>query len=95
MQDNILFCVYFFRKIKRGGAEKGYRRIRDLRVDRDLLQKDIAEYLQCTQVCYSHYEIGKRDIPTDVLIKLADFYGTSIDYLLSRTDEKKPYPPLR
>ena len=72
-----------------------YRRIRDLRVDRDLLQKDIAEYLQCTQVCYSHYEIGKRDIPTDVLIKLADFYGTSIDYLLSRTDEKKPYPHLR
>ena len=69
--------------------------IRDLRVDRDLLQKDIAEYLQCTQVCYSHYEIGKRDIPTDVLIKLADFYGTSIDYLLSRTDEKKPYPPLQ
>ena len=72
-----------------------YRRIRDLRVDRDLLQKDLAEYLQCTQVCYSHYEIGKRDIPTDVLIKLADFYGTSIDYLLSRTDEKKPCPPLR
>ena len=72
MQDNILFCVYFFRKIKRGGAEKVYRRIRDLRVDRDLLQKDLAEYLQCTQV-----------------------YGTSIDYLLSRTDEKKPYPPLR
>ena len=70
-----------------------YRRIRDLRVDRDLLQKDLAEYLQCTQVCYSHYEIGKRDIPTDVLMKLADFYGTSIDYLLSRTDEKKPYPP--
>ena len=72
-----------------------YRRIRDLRVDRDLLQKDIAEYLQCTQVCYSHYEIGKRDIPTEVLIKLADYFGTRIDSLLSRTDEKKPYPPLR
>ena len=68
-----------------------YRRIRDLREDRDLHQKDIAEYLRCTQVCYSHYELGKRDIPTDVLIKLADFYGTSTDYILGITDEKKPY----
>ena len=68
-----------------------YRRIRDLREDRDLQQKDIAEYLRCTQVCYSHYELGKRDISSDVLIKLADFYGTSTDYILGRTDEKKPY----
>lgn len=72
-----------------------YRRIRDLREDRDLYQKDLAEYLKCTQVCYSHYEIGKRDIPTDVLMKLADFYQTSTDYLLGRTDEKKPYPESR
>ena len=50
-----------------------YRRIRDLREDSDLLQRDLAEYLQCSQVCYSHYEMGKRDIPTDVLIKLADY----------------------
>lgn len=69
-----------------------YRRIRDLREDRDLLQKDLAEYLNCTQVCYSHYEIGKRDIPTEVLSKLAEFYNTSTDYLLGRTDEKEPYP---
>lgn len=69
-----------------------YRRIRDMREDRDLYQKDIAEYLQCTQVCYSHYEMGKRDIPTDILIKLAKFYQTSIDYLLGLTDEKQPYP---
>ena len=48
-----------------------YRRIRDLREDADLLQKDLAAYLQCTQVCYSYYESGKRDIPTDVLIRLA------------------------
>ncbi len=72
-----------------------YRRIRDMREDRDLYQKDIAEYLQCTQVCYSHYEMGKRDIPTDILIKLAKFYQTSIDYLLGLTDEKQPYPPAR
>ena len=69
-----------------------YRRIRDLREDRDLYQKDLAEYLKCTQVCYSHYEMVQRDIPTDVLIKLADFYHTSTDYLLGRTDERKPYP---
>lgn len=72
-----------------------YRRIRDMREDKDLYQKDLAKYLQCTQVCYSHYEMGKRDIPTDVLIRLADFYHTSIDYLLGRTDEMKPYPPAK
>lgn len=66
-----------------------YRRIRDMREDADLLQKDVADYLQCTQVSYSHYELGKRDIPTDVLIKLASFYQTSTDYLLGLTDEKK------
>ena len=69
-----------------------YRRIRDMREDADLLQKDIAKYLQCTQVCYSQYELGKRDIPTEVLIRLADFYDTSTDYLLGRTDTKEPYP---
>ena len=67
-------------------------RIRDLREDHDLLQKDIAAYLKCTQVCYSNYEMGKRDIPTDVLKALALFYDTSVDYLLGLTDEAKPYP---
>lgn len=70
-----------------------YRRIRDLREDHDLLQKDVANYLNCTQVCYSNYEIGKRDIPTDVLIKLCRYYHTSVDYLLGLTDEQTPYPP--
>ncbi len=69
-----------------------YRRIRDLREDADRLQKELAEYLQCTQVSYSHYELGKRDIPTDVLIRLAAYYGTSTDYLLGLTDERAPYP---
>lgn len=69
-----------------------YRRIRDLREDSDLLQKNVAEFLQCSQVCYSHYELGKRDIPTEVLIKLAAFYHTSTDYLLGLTDVRKPYP---
>lgn len=69
-----------------------YRRIRDLREDRDLLQKELAEYLHCTQVCYSNYEMGKRDIPTQVLVLLAEFYHTSTDYLLGLTDEVTPYP---
>ena len=62
-----------------------YPRIRNLREDRDLSQKDMAAYLNCTQVCYSYYEIGKRDIPTEVLIKLAKFYNVSTDYLLGLT----------
>ena len=69
-----------------------YRRLRDLREDRDLLQKDIAEVLQCSQVCYSHYELGKRNIPTEVLVQLAAFYQTSVDYLLGLTDDARPYP---
>lgn len=69
-----------------------YRRFRDLREDADLLQKDIAAKINCSQVCYSYYELGKRDIPTEVLIKLATFYNTSVDYLLGVTDEKAPYP---
>lgn len=68
-----------------------YRRIRDLREDRDLKQQDLADYLKCTQVCYSYYENGQRDIPTDVLIKLSHFYGTSIDYILGQTDNIKRY----
>lgn len=70
-----------------------YRRIRDLREDRDLLQKELADFLRCTQVCYSNYENGKRDIPTETLIRLAQFYHTSTDYLLGVTDVKAPYPP--
>ncbi len=66
-----------------------------MREDRDLLQKDMAKYLCCTQVSYSHYELGKRDIPSDVLIRLAAFYQTSVDYLLGLTDVKKPYPKAK
>ena len=84
-------CISYFQL---WGAHM-YRRIRDLREDSDLLQKDIADYLKCTQVCYSHYENGKRDIPTDVLIKLAAYYHTSIDYLLGVTDKREPYPPAQ
>ena len=69
-----------------------YNRIRELREDKDLLQKDLAAYLHCTQVTYSRYELGTRDIPTDVLIALAKFHNTSTDYLLGLTDHREPYP---
>ena len=69
-----------------------YQRIRDMREDRDLLQREVATYLKCSQACYSNYETGKRDIPADVLIKLAKYYNTSIDYLLGVTDQPNPYP---
>lgn len=69
-----------------------YERIRNLREDKDLKQEDLAEVLRCTQACYSNYENGKRDIPTEVLGKLADLYNVSVDYLLGRTPVKEPYP---
>lgn len=62
-----------------------YQRIRDLREDRDLTQTQVAKMLGMSQTGYSKYETGENDIPTDILIKLANFYGTSIDYLLDQT----------
>lgn len=70
-----------------------YKRIRELREDHDLTQKKVGEILNMSQTGYNQYEIGKNDVPTKVLIKLADYYGTSVDYLLGRTDNIKPYPP--
>ncbi len=67
-------------------------RLKDLREDRDLKQAALAEYLQIHQTTYSDYELGKLNIPINVLHKLADYYGTSVDYLLGRTSEKRPYP---
>ncbi len=69
-----------------------YPRIQHLREDKDLQQKDLAKILNCTQACYSYYENGKRDIPTELLGILADYYGVSTDYLLGRTNIKTPYP---
>ena len=66
-----------------------YRRIRDLREDSDLNQTQIAAVLHCSQRTYSYYESGGHDIPTEILIRLADFYNVSIDYLLGRTDKKE------
>ena len=64
-----------------------YRRIRDLREDHDKTQREIAAYLHMPQPQYCRYETGQRDIPTDILIALADYYHTSTDYILGRTND--------
>lgn len=69
-----------------------YERIRNLREDKDLSQTQVAQVLSCSQRIYSNYERGDVDIPTDILIKLARFHQTSVDYLLGLTDERTPYP---
>ena len=66
-----------------------YKHIRDLREDNDITQSAMARYLNCSQQVYSNYELGQRDIPTDILIKLADFYEVSTDYLLDLTNKKE------
>ena len=66
-----------------------YQRIRDVREDRDLKQREVADFLNCSQQVYSNYELGQRDIPTDILIKLANFYNVSTDYLLGQTNNPK------
>lgn len=66
-------------------------RIRDMREDKDLTQKQIAEYLMCDQSLYSKYERGEREIPVSLLIKLADYYDVNMDYLIGRTSLSKRY----
>lgn len=63
-------------------------RIRDLREDNDLTQKQISDYLMCDQSLYSKYERGEREIPLSLIVKLADYYDTTIDYLVGRSDKK-------
>ena len=67
-------------------------RLKEIREDRDLKQKELSEILNVSQVTYSYYEIGKRQIPIESLKRLARFYDVSVDYLLYMTDERKPYP---
>ncbi len=70
-----------------------YKHIRDLRCDRDIRQREVAEYLGMAQNTYSQYETGTIALTAEVLCRLADFYSTSVDYLLDRTDNPAPYPP--
>lgn len=66
-----------------------YQRIRELRENRDLKQRHLAEYLNCSQQLYSNYELGQRDIPTEILIRLSEFYHVSVDYLLGLTNNPR------
>lgn len=68
-------------------------RLENLRVDNDLTQKDVAEILHMQREVYRRYEKGTRTIPVEYLITLAKYYGTSVDYILGLTSQKKPYPP--
>ena len=72
-----------------------YERLKDLREDNDLLQKDVAEVLSIAERTYSHYETGQRNVSIEALITLAKFYNTSIDYLVGITNEKTPYPRVK
>lgn len=65
-----------------------YTRIRDLRQDADLTQKQVAKILKCSQQVYSNYELGQRDIPTEVLIKLSELYKVSVDYILGLSNKQ-------
>ena len=67
-----------------------YPRLKDLREDRDLMQKEVAAILGIDQRVYSNYETGKREIPTRLVILLADYYGTTTDYILGRTNSMEP-----
>lgn len=69
-------------------------RIKDLREDKDMLQKDVAELLNISQTNYSKYELGKINIPINTLKKLALIFDTSVDYLLGLTNERRPYPRI-
>lgn len=66
-----------------------YKRIRDLREDRDITQKQMAKILNCSQQVYSNYELGQRDVPTDILIKLARFHNVTTDYILGLSNKKR------
>lgn len=86
IKSNCYFCVFGI-----VNEELLMNTIRNLREDRDLTQREMAEILNMSQTGYSKYETGENDIPTAILIRMADYFGTSVDYLLGLTDEQKPY----
>lgn len=83
IQQNAVYYAYL------DGGGIMYPRIRDLREDRDLKQRELADYLNCSQQVYSNYELGQRDIPSEVLIRLSRFYKVSVDYILGLTDDPR------
>lgn len=67
-----------------------YRRVKDMRIDKDISQKELSEYLKISRSAYSNYENGIREIPMEIFVAIADYYQTSLDYLTGRTDDKAP-----
>ena len=80
------------RELKKTWCDMNYKRIRELREDRDFTQEQVGKAVNVPQRTYAYYETGERMIPPQVLASLARFYGVSVDYLLNLTDETKPYP---
>ena len=72
-----------------------FQRIRDLREDKDLTQREVGEAINVPQRTYAYYESGERMVPPQVLVALAQFYNVSVDYLLGLTDQRKPYPKAK
>ena len=92
VQYNEVQCVLWIQSFS---VMKMRLRIRDLREDRDLKQREVAEFLVCDQSLYSKYERGGRELPLRLAIQLAEFYGVSVDYLVGLTDTPEPYPRRR
>ena len=84
-----MFCSNVKYSISERNDNMQYSRIRDLREDMDLTQTDIAKELFISQRTYSYYESGGHDIPTEILVRIADFFDVSVDYLLNRTNKKE------
>ena len=89
------YNVNRYLKIFLEGVKMQYIRIKQLREDKDLTQNYIAIKLNMSQPQYARYESGRRDFPIDILIKIANIYNTSIDYLVGQTNEFKPYPKIK
>ena len=89
------FVLYTIANLGNGWFAMVETRLRDLREDRDIKQKEIGAYLNCSQACYARYESGRREIPLEALIALAKYYRTSVDYILRLTDESCPYPETK
>ena len=85
----------FFRILNSVMYMEKFQRIRDLREDKDLTQREVGEAINVPQRTYAYYESGERMVPPQVLVALAQFYNVSVDYLLGLTDQRKPYPKAK
>ena len=93
--SHILSEIRYNENISNHDISEVAMRLKDIREDHDLTQREVAEYLHIRQNTYSQYENGQRGLPVETLIKLARFFGVSTDYILGLTDEARPYPPAK